>query len=108
MDSFLGHFLLAFSNLLSIVIQIFIFIIIIRSILSWVGPLPNNQFMYILRKITDPVFRFVHRVVPFSIIGGIDVSPIIILFTLYFIDTLFSGMLRDFAADLLQKRSYLP
>lgn len=108
MDSFLGHFILAFSNLFSIVIQIFIFIIIVRSILSWAGPLPNNQFIYILRKITDPIFRYVHKVIPFSIIGGIDITPIIILFTLYFVDAFFSGVLNDFAADLLQKRSYLP
>jgi len=104
METFFGHFLHAFSKLLSMTIQIFIFIIIIRSILSWAGPLPYNQFMQILRKITDPVFRFVHKVIPFSIIGGIDISPILILLALYFIDTLISGVLRDYATILLQKR----
>ena len=104
MNSFFGHFLLATSNLLSMVIQLFIFIIIIRSILSWAGPLPNNQFTIILRKITDPIFRYVHKIVPFSIIGGIDISPIIILFILYFIDTLFTGVLRDYAAVLLNQK----
>lgn len=104
METFFGHFLLAFSNLFSMVIHIFIFIIIIRSIISWAGPLPYNQFVLILRKITDPIFRFVHKIIPFSIVGGIDISPIIILFALYFIDTLISGVLRDYAAILLQRR----
>ena len=108
MNTFLGHFILAFANLLSMVINVFIFIIIIRSILSWIGPLPYNQFVQILKKITDPIFRFVHKVVPFSIIGGIDISPILILFVLYFIDTLLSGMLRDYAAMLLNKRVMFP
>ncbi len=105
MDSFLGHFLLATANLLSMIINIFIFIIIIRSILSWAGPLPGNQFTYILRRITDPVFRYVHKIIPFSIIGGIDISPIIILFALYFIDTLFPGVLRDYANSLLNQKT---
>ncbi len=69
-------------------IQIYIYIIIIRSVISWIGSIPPNPFIMLLRRLTDPVFRFVHKNLPFTIIGGIDVSPIIIVIALYFIDNL--------------------
>jgi YggT family protein len=96
----LGNFLNAFAQLFHTVIQIYILIIIVRSILSWMGNIPPNTFVMILRRLTDPVFRLVHRTLPFTIIGGIDISPIIIVIVLYFIDSFLTGVMLDFAATL--------
>lgn len=74
------------ARLISLLIEIYIFIIIIRSIISWVGNVPPNEFIFLLRRLTDPVFRFVHKHVPFTIVGGIDISPIIIIIALSFLD----------------------
>jgi len=81
-------------------IQIYIIIIIVRSIISWVGTIPPNPFIMILRRLTDPVFRLVHRHLPFLIVGGLDISPIVILVVLYFIDNFITGVMLDFAATL--------
>lgn len=96
----LGNFLNAFAQLFHTVIQIYILIIIVRSVLSWMGNIPPNTFVMILRRLTDPVFRLVHRTLPFTIIGGIDISPIIIVIVLYFIDSFLTGVMLDFAATL--------
>ncbi|MCP4157742.1 MAG: YggT family protein [bacterium] len=76
------------SKLFHYLIHIYIYIIIIRSVISWIGNIPPNPFIMLLRRLTDPVFRFVHKHLPFTIIGGIDVSPIIIVMALYFLDHL--------------------
>lgn len=81
-------------------IQIYIIIIFVRSIISWMGNIPPNPFIMILRRLTDPVFRLVHRHLPFLIVGGFDISPILILVVLYFIDNFMTGVLLDFAATL--------
>jgi len=81
-------------------IQIYIIIIIVRSIISWVGTIPPNPFIMTLRRLTDPVFRLVHRHLPFLIVGGLDISPIVILVVLYFIDNFMTGVMLDFAATL--------
>jgi YggT family protein len=92
-------FLRSFAHVFHMVIQLYILVIIVRAVMSWMGHIPPNTFTIILRRLTDPVFRFVHRVLPFTIIGGIDISPIIIIIALYFIDNFFTGLLLNFAAS---------
>jgi YggT family protein len=93
--------------MIGMVIQTYIFIIIIRSIISWAGPMPYNPFVQILRKLTDPVFRFVHKNFPFTIIGGIDLSPIVVIFILYFLNNFFTGILNDYALSLLKYKEII-
>lgn len=96
----LGNFINAFAQLFHTIIQLYILVIIVRSILSWMGNIPPNTFVMVLRRLTDPLFRFVHKTLPFTIIGGIDISPIIIVIVLYFIDSFLTGVMLDFAASL--------
>ncbi len=83
----------SFINLLQLAIQAYIIIILVRSVISWAGHVPQNKFIYFLKKLTDPVFRFVHKYFPFTIIGNIDISPILIIFLLYFVNNLLSRWL---------------
>jgi YggT family protein len=96
-----GNFLNGVVELIHIAINVYIFIIIIRAVISWVGTFPTNNFVIILRRLTDPVFRLVHRYLPFTIIGGIDISPIIIVMVLYFIDSVLLGTLGVYARQLI-------
>ncbi len=96
----LGNFLQSFAPIFHYLIQAYIVIIIIRSVISWVGTIPPNPFIMLLRRLTDPVFRLVHRYIPFLIVGGIDISPIVIVAVLYFIDNFLTRVMLDFAATL--------
>ena len=96
-----GNFLKALAQFVHLVINLYILVIIIRSVISWMGTIPPNRFITMLRRLTDPVFRLVHRYVPFSILGGIDISPIIIIVVLYFIDNFFTGMIMGYANQLI-------
>lgn len=98
-----GNFLKGLAQLIHLLFQIYILIIIIRSVISWVGSIPVNRFIIILRKLTDPLFRYVHKLLPFTIIGGIDLSPIIIVIALYFIDNFLYSVLMGYAIQLLPK-----
>lgn len=60
------------------------FLIIIRTLLSWLGPMPYHPLVRHLKRITDPVLRLVHRYLPFAIVSGIDISPMIVLLVIYF------------------------
>lgn len=97
----LGRFLNALVQIISVAIHVYIFIILIRAVISWMGNIPINNFIILLRRITDPVFRFVHRHLPFTIIGGIDISPIIIVMVLYLINAVVIGTLGDYARQLM-------
>jgi YggT family protein len=92
--------LITVARVFHLITQIYIVIIIIRAFMTWMPDLHPNRFTYILGRLTDPVFRFVRRRLRFSIINGIDFSPIIILFALYLIDSLVTYLLMRWAFNL--------
>jgi len=72
MPNIAGLMLLASADTLKLLIQFFIYAIIIQAIMSWVQP--HSPMMQTLYKVTLPVMRPVQRIVP--PIGGMDISPI--------------------------------
>jgi len=80
-------------QLLHTVINLYIWIVIIAALLSFVRPDPRNPIVQILYRLTEPVYDVLRRKMPFLIIGGIDLSPLVIILGLQFIDTF---MMRAF------------
>jgi len=72
----------SFLNMLIFIINIYIWIVIISALLSFVNPDPYNQIVQAVRKLTEPVFGFIRRKLPFVVYSGIDFSPIVVIFTL--------------------------
>ena len=80
----LGNLLSATAQVLSIVLQLYMWVIIVRALLSWVNPDPHNQIVQILYSITEPVLLRVRQLIPMSGMG-IDFSPIIVLLAIQFL-----------------------
>jgi len=78
----------AIAQLIHSVISLYIWIIIIAAILSFVQPDPRNPIVDLLNRLTQPAFAWVRKKMPFVVFSGIDLSPIVIIFGLQFIDTL--------------------
>jgi len=81
----ISTFLEAIAQILHMVINIYIWVVIISALISFVRPDPYNPIVQILHRLTNPVYAFIRRFIP-TIIGGIDVAPIIIILALQFID----------------------
>ncbi|OUR71392.1 hypothetical protein A9Q76_05405 [Arcobacter sp. 31_11_sub10_T18] len=78
-----------FSSIIDVVIAIIVlyrWVIIISAVLSWVRPDPYNPIVQILHKLTEPAYAFVRRFIP-TVFGGMDLSPIILIFALLFLET---------------------
>ena len=72
---------------------LYIWIIIIASFLSFVRPDPYNPVVQILTRLTEPVFAFIRKKLPFVVTSGIDLSPLVIIFGLQFIDIIIRNIL---------------
>ena len=81
----LANFISAFANLLNILINVLWWVIVIRALVSWVNPDPNNSIVQLLYKVTEPILEPVRRLLPFSFRFGLDISPLIVLAALYFL-----------------------
>ena len=64
-------------------LDIYIYIIIGRAIISWVNADPYNPIVRFLYKATEPVLYRVRRILPDM--GGLDLSPLIVILAIYFL-----------------------
>lgn len=91
MDALLGSI---FTIILTI-ISLYKWVIIISALLSWVRPDPYNPIVQMLYRLTEPAYALVRRFIP-TVVGGMDLAPIIVIFVLIFLETflgrLFMGM----------------
>ena len=91
--------MLAIANLISTIIGLYMWAVIISIVLTWLVQFnvinTSNRLVYqigdFLYRITDPVLRPIRQVVPS--IGGIDLSPLIVILILGFLQQCIPGLL---------------
>ncbi len=95
----LGNALGAVATLLATLAQIYVFVLIGRVIVSWVGGDPMNPIVRFLWIVTEPMLRLIRRYIP--PIAGLDFSVLIaILFVQIVIQGFLIGSLTDLAFRL--------
>ncbi|WP_337287850.1 YggT family protein [Candidatus Methylomirabilis sp.] len=98
---FVANFIAAFASILSTVLTIYTWMFIIRALLSWVNPDPWNPIVQFLARATDPVLRPIQQLIPMWRLG-IDISPIIAILALQFVQRWFIPSLQEIAWNLSQ------
>ena len=93
-----GNFLSAIAQVLDMLLSLYMWIIIARAVLSWVNPDPYNPIVRFIHQATEPVLYQVRRYLPFF--GGIDFSPIVVLFLIVFLKTAIVSTLFQLALSL--------
>jgi YggT family protein len=93
-----SNFILAIARLLELVLWAYFWILIARAILSWVNPDPYNPIVRFLYRVTEPVLRPIRRRLPDF--GGLDLSPMVVMLAIYFLESFLVGSLRDLALSL--------
>lgn len=93
------NLLVALANVLHIVLTAYMWVIIIRALLSWVNPDPYNPIVRFLYSITEPVLLAIRRRIPTSF-GGMDFAPFIVILAVYFLDSFLVPSLLGFALRL--------
>ncbi len=88
-----------FAIILNYVLSAYTWIIIIRALISWVNPDPYNPIVVFLYRVTEPVLRPVRRWLPFRNIG-LDLSPIIVLAIIIFLQKVVVQSLLELAFRL--------
>ncbi len=97
----IGNFLNAVATVLDYVLTIYMWLIIIRALLSWVNPDPYNPIVQTLYKLTDPVLYKIRRMFPITYSIGIDFSPIIVILVIYFLQLFLITSLKTLAFKIL-------
>lgn len=88
-----GNILQGLAYVLDTVLFLYMWLIIIRVLISWVNPDPWNPIVQFLSRATDPVLFVIRRRV--GVLGGIDVSPILAILLIMFLQYAVVQTIRD-------------
>jgi YggT family protein len=94
-----GALLLAIPELISLVINVFLFAILIQVILSWVNPGSYNPAISLINSLTAPLLTPVRRRMPDM--GGLDLSPMVVMLGLVVLEMLLIPPLKDLIGQIL-------
>ena len=95
----IGNLMQAVAHILAIVLRTYMWLIIIRALLSWVHPDPRNPIVQFLIRATEPVLAPIRRRLP-TWGTGIDFSPLVVILAIYFLQGSFVASLRELAWTL--------
>jgi YggT family protein len=75
------------------ILDIYSWVIIAAALISWVSPDPRNPIVVFLRQVTEPVLAPVRRLLPPWKTGGLDLSPVLVLLAIQFVERVVLGNL---------------
>lgn len=93
-----GNLFQGLAFVLDMVLSVYMWLILIRALISWVNPDPWNPIVQFLTKATDPVLIVIRRRV--GLPGGIDVSPILAILLIVFLQYAVVQTIQDIGLRL--------
>jgi len=76
----IGNLLQGVAMVLGKVLWLYNIVVMVAVLISWVSPDPFNPIIQFLRSVTEPVFGWVRRHLPFTVVGMMDLSPLVVFF----------------------------
>jgi len=92
----LANIIVGIGGILHSLISVYIWVIIIAALLTWVRPDPYNPIVQFLYRVTQPAYDFVRRMMP-TTFNGIDLAPLVIIIGLQVIDIILITLLNAIA-----------
>lgn len=92
----IANFLNALATLIDFVLSAYMWVIIGRAIISWVNADPYNPIVRFLYDVTDPLLSRIRKVVP-VVAGGIDLSPMVLILAIIFLQSFLVPTLKHMA-----------
>jgi YggT family protein len=96
-----SNFLIAIAKIIDFGLTLYMWLIIIRAIISWVNPDPYNTLVKFLHAATEPVLYPIRRRLPLFF-GGFDFSPVLVIIAIFFIQTFFVQSVLQIAVRMAQ------
>ncbi len=93
-----GNLLQGLAYVLDTVLFLYMWLILIRALISWVNPDPWNPIVQFLARATDPVLIVIRRRV--GLLGGLDVSPVLAILLIMFLQYAVVQTIQDIGVRL--------
>jgi len=91
-----ANIIMGLGGLVHSLITVYIWVLIIAALLTWVRPDPSNPIVQILYRLTEPAYAFVRKYIP-TTFNGIDLAPIVVIVGLNIVDIIFINLISSIA-----------
>lgn len=95
------NILLAVGSVLGALLNLYFWIVIVAAVITWVRPDPYNPIVRVLRTLTEPVFYYVRKWMPFTYRAGIDFSPVVVLLVIQLVNQIIVRSLMQYASIMV-------
>jgi YggT family protein len=95
----ISNFIVAIAKVLGLILNIYMWLIIVRAIASWFAMDPYNPIYQFLIRITEPVLGYIRRLLPLRA-GMVDLSPIFAILIIIFLQSFLVQSLFGIAHSL--------
>ncbi|MFZ2968140.1 MAG: YggT family protein [Sulfuricurvum sp.] len=93
----IGSMLSGLGGIVHSLITMYIWVVIIGALLSWVRPDPYNPLVQIIYRLTEPAYSFIRRHIP-TVFNGLDLAPLILVITLQVTDVILVSIINGLLA----------
>jgi YggT family protein len=74
-------------------LTVYIWVVIIGALLTWVRPDPYNPIVQIIYRLTEPAYRLVRKLMP-TVFNGLDLAPLILIILLQVLDVILVNIIN--------------
>jgi YggT family protein len=81
----IGNIIGGIARVLDYALEIYKWMVIIATVITWLSPDPLNPIVRFLRGATEPVFGWFRRTLPFLRVGAFDLAPLAVILVVFFL-----------------------
>lgn len=89
----MGGIISGLGGIVHSLLTVYIWIVIIGALLSWVRPDPYNPIVQIIYRLTEPAYSLIRRMFP-TVFNGLDLAPIILIVILNVMDVILINVIN--------------
>jgi len=89
----MGSIVSGLGGIVHSLLTVYIWIVIIGALLSWVRPDPYNPIVQIIYRLTEPAYALIRRMFP-TVFNGLDLAPLILIVLLQVIDVILVNVIN--------------
>lgn len=90
----MGGIVSGLGGIVHSLLSVYIWVVIIGALLSWVRPDPYNPIVQIIYRLTEPAYALIRRMVP-TVFNGLDLAPLILIILLQVIDVILVNIINS-------------
>ena len=96
----LGQAISALATVLYHLLNAYWWVVFIYVLLTWVNPDPRNPIVHFFYAVTEPALSWIRRRLPFLVVGGMDLTPIVLLSAVWFVQLFLVASLAQLAFQI--------